>query len=332
VPDEQTPHHVLVVGEALMDVVSSPAGELAYPGGSPMNIAYGLARLGHPVDLLTRVGRDEYGTRILDHLRSAGVTVLPASVVDAPTSTARATIDDEGVASYEFDIVWALPGMDAGTSDAAGAPGAVGAPGTVGGPGAPGIVHTGSIGSVLEPGAGRVRDVLAACPDALVSFDPNVRPAIMGAHDDVLPVVERLAATAHVVKLSDEDASWLYPAFTPEQTVAHLLGLGPAVVAMTLGGDGCLIASARDALRRSAFATTVVDTIGAGDSFMSGMLDAIIRSGLVDTIRAGEVTAEDLGRIADGGLASAAVTVSRAGANPPTRAELAAAAPGGAAS
>ena len=310
-PDEQTPHHVLVVGEALMDVVSSPAGELAYPGGSPMNIAYGLARLGHPVDLLTRVGRDEYGTRILDHLQSAGVTVLPASVVDAPTSTARATIDDEGVASYEFDIVWALPGMDAVA------------------PGAPGIVHTGSIGSVLEPGAARVRDILAASGDALVSFDPNVRPAIMGAHDDVLPVVERLAAAAHVVKLSDEDASWLYPAFTPEQTVAHLLGLGPAVVAVTLGGDGCLIASARHSLRRSAFATTVVDTIGAGDSFMSGMLDAVIRSGLVDTIRAGEVTAEDLGRIADGGLASAAVTVSRAGANPPTRAELATAARAG---
>ena len=308
--DEQKPRRVLVVGEALMDVVSSAGGELAYPGGSPMNIAYGLARLGHPVDLLTRVGRDEYGTRILDHLASAGVSVLPASVVDAVTSTARATIDAEGVASYEFDIVWDLPAFEPGGDGSA-----------------PQIVHTGSIGAVLDPGADRVRDIVAACPDALVSFDPNVRPAIMGSHDEVLAVVERLAATAHVVKLSDEDAAWLYPACSPEQAAAHLLGLGPAVVAVTLGGDGCLIASARDALRRPAFATTVVDTIGAGDSFMSGMLDAVIRSGLVDTLRSGRATADDLSGIADGGLASAAVTVSRAGANPPTRDELAAARP-----
>ena len=309
--DERTPGRVLVVGEALMDVVITAGGELAYPGGSPMNIAYGLARLDHPVELLTRVGRDEFGARILEHLASAGVTVHPASIVDAATSTARATIDADGVASYDFDIVWDLPAFDPGAGSTGSGP-------------APAIVHTGSIGSVLEPGASRVRDILTACPDALVTFDPNVRPAIMGSHDGVVGVVERLAAAAHVVKLSDEDAHWLYPSLTPEETVAHLLGLGPVVVAVTLGGDGCLIASAGDALRRPAFATTVVDTIGAGDSFMSGMLDAVIRFGLVDRIRAGEVTAEDLGRIADGGLASAAVTVSRAGANPPTREELAA--------
>ena len=308
-PDERTPGRVLVVGEALMDVVTTSAGELAYPGGSPMNIAYGLARLGHPVDLLTRLGRDDFGTRILEHLASAGVTVLPASLVDAATSTARATIDTAGVASYEFDIVWDLPAFDPAEAES----------------GPPDILHTGSIGSVLEPGAGRVLDILAACPDALVSFDPNVRPAIMGARDAVVVVVERLAAAAHVVKLSDEDARWLYPAHTPEQAVAHLLSLGPAVVAVTLGGEGCLIASGRDALRRPAPATTVVDTIGAGDSFMSGMLDAVIRYGLAGALRAGDVTVDDLGRVADGGLASAAVTVSRAGANPPTREELAAA-------
>ena len=128
---------LLVIGEALVDIVAEPSGERTeHVGGSPANVAMGLARLGHDVDFACSLGRDERGARIADHLADHGVHVLPVSFGADPTSTAVATLDEGGAASYEFDLHWNLPAVDL--------------------PEGTGHVHTGSIGTVLQPGAASV--------------------------------------------------------------------------------------------------------------------------------------------------------------------------------
>ena len=133
---------VVVVGEALVDVETSSAGAESHPGGSPMNVAFGLARLGLPTTLHTRIGRDAHGTAISAHLSEAGVRLPPTSIVDAPTSTATAVLDAAGRAEYTFDVAWELPSLSIPDSSA--------------------LVHTGSIAAVLEPGADEVLRLVRA--------------------------------------------------------------------------------------------------------------------------------------------------------------------------
>jgi fructokinase len=273
---------VLVIGESLVDVVRDGHTELRHAGGSPMNVAYGLARLGVPASLLTRIGRDSDGALIEQHLYGAGVRLLPASLRDEPTSTAIATIAADGSASYEFDVNWDLADISA-TAD---------------------WVHVGSIATFLTPGADAVERYLASVAGR-VSYDPNIRQALMPA--DALERFERIARLTDVLKLSDEDAAWLYP--DADDVIGLLLGLGPSVVAMTRGAAGATIASADGRVDVPAVPVVVKDTIGAGDSFMAALIAELIADTPLDAAAA---TA----------IAAAAITVSRAGAQPPTRAEL----------
>lgn len=275
--------NVLVIGEALVDVVRDGDTETRHAGGSPMNIAYGLARLGVSTRLLTRIGRDADGDLIAAHL--AAVDLLPASLRDAPTSTAIATIGADGSASYEFDVNWDLDEVTA-TAD---------------------WVHVGSIATFLSPGADAVERFLEGF-EGRVSYDPNIRAALMPA--DARERFERIARLTNVLKLSDEDAQWLYP--DTADVLDLLLALGPEVVAITRGGDGATIATASERFDVPAVRVTVKDTIGAGDSFMSALIASLIEDKPLDAAAA---TA----------IAAAAITVSRAGAQPPTRAELEAA-------
>ncbi|MBN9631824.1 MAG: carbohydrate kinase [Actinobacteria bacterium] len=295
---------VVVVGEALVDIVEAPGGRTEHPGGSPMNIAYGLGRLGNRVALLTRVGEDEHGRTVLAHLAAAGVELVPGSVVPGATSTALARLDREGAATYEFAIDWRLPGP-------------------VALPRAP-LLHVGSIGATLEPGDDSVFELVQAS-GALVTFDPNVRPSIIGSREAALDRVERYYPLTQLVKLSDEDARWLYPDEPLEAIAQRLVEQGVRLVAITLGSDGCLITDTRRSIRLPAPPTRVADTIGAGDSFMSGLIDAAIRQGLIGAIASGRLSDRDLETLAVGGLASASVTVSRSGAESPDRTEVEAA-------
>lgn len=293
---------ILVVGESLMDIVHRADAAKFYPGGSPMNVAVGLGRLGGRVRLLTRIGRDALGEQILSHLQAAGVEVCAGSIVDAATSTAVARIDDGGAASYEFNIKWALP------------------PAVV--VGTPMIVHVGSIGSILQPGASVVRQVLESSADAIITFDPNMRPSLIDNHPAAVTAIEELVRLVDVVKLSDEDAAWLYPRLSPTQALAQLTEMGPSLVIMTQGAAGATLRTQEEHLQLAAFPATVVDTVGAGDSFMTGVIDSILSNDLTNAIRDRKVTSEDLQIIGSEALACAAVTVSRNGALPPTRAEL----------
>ncbi len=283
---------VLVIGEALVDVVTTPDGRTTeLPGGSPANVAVALARLERPVRFATAYADDAYGRLLADHLAGSGVTVSPDPHVVARTSSARATIGTDGSASYVFDLDWRLADVPVG---------------------APRFVHVGSIGAVLSPGADSVLAVLESLPDSvLVSYDVNARPAITGTGPEVVAGVERVAACADVVKASDEDLATFYPDLTTDGAAKHLLSLGARAVAVTLGAAGAAWLSADGRVEVASEPVSVVDTIGAGDTFSAGLIDA-----LWDGFDA------DPRAVLRHAVRAAAVTVSRAGANPPYRHEL----------
>lgn len=294
-------HHVLdvvVVGESLIDVVTLPEGIAEHPGGSPANVAYGLGRLGISTGLHTALGKDRRGEALEKHLASAGVTLLPGSHSLERTSTATATIARDGSASYAFDITW-----DLNPFDDAFAP--------------PKVFHTGSIASFLAPGAGRVKAFLQQIPSGCtVTYDPNIRPDLLGSHAEARSIFEDLVHLTDVVKLSDEDAQWLYPRRTLEETAGHILDLGAELAVITQGSNGSLLATPTGSLSVPAVRTEVVDTIGAGDSYMSALILGLLTRG---TDGMAPSVIEQLGLTA---ATAAAITVGRPGANPPSYEEL----------
>lgn len=302
--------HVLVLGEALVDAVTGPDGDTAeHVGGSPANVAFGLAALEHQVDLATWMGTDERGARIADVCRRRGVTLTRGSQ-DAPvTSVAHATVDAHGAAQYTFELDWRLS--------------------PVASPAAYAHLHTGSIAAVLEPGGATVRQTLAeARTHATVSYDPNARPTLMGSPEDARTVIEQVIALADVVKLSDEDLAWLYPDRDPASVLRRLGTLGPSLLVLTLGARGAraLLTRSGEEVELPAAPTLVVDTVGAGDSFMAGLLSGLLDAGLLGgTSGRAHLQRADVDKIIpalERGLATAAGTVARAGAHAPTRADL----------
>ncbi|MEU3568960.1 carbohydrate kinase [Kitasatospora sp. NPDC036755] len=293
---------VLVVGECVADIVRTGEGEdRVHPGGSPANVAYGLARLGRPATLLTELGPDANGRLIRRHLESAGVRVRAAEV--ARTPSALVELDGQGRARYTFDIRWTLPPAELAEPTEFGE---CAEP--------PAAVHLGSIAALTEPGAGSVLALVERWRGrARISYDPNVRPALMGDRAEAVRRVERWVALSDLVKASDEDLAWLYPGERPEAVAERWLALGPAVVAVTLGAEGAFARTAEGGrAEAAAVPVPVADTVGAGDSFMAAFLDA-------------RATGADLASCLTRAVTAAALTVSRPGANPPTAAELAAA-------
>jgi fructokinase len=289
---------VAVIGEALVDVIHGTP----HPGGSPVNVAVGLARLGLDVTMATRIGRDAHGRLLDGHLARAGVALTAGSTVDARTSAATVTLDEHGAAQYDFDVVWDVPPMDLGGFD---------------------LVHVGSIGAYLQPGASVVAAALAgAAPETLLSFDPNIRPALVGPHADAVAQTERLAAFSHVVKLSDEDAAWLYPGERLEDVLRRLRRLGAHLAVATRGADGCLALAGSVVVEVPARPVVVADTVGAGDAFMSGLLAAIAVDGGAARVASGGSPARGWAHVLQVALESAAITVSRPGADPPWSSEL----------
>ncbi|MFF7636186.1 carbohydrate kinase [Kitasatospora sp. NPDC008050] len=305
----------LVIGECVADIVRAPGHhDVPHPGGSPANVAYGLGRLGHPTALLTQLGADRLGELITTHLRSAGVELLTDGRPPAATPSAIVTLDAQGRADYTFDIHWSL----APTTPAVTAP----------------HVHFGSLAALLAPGAEATADLVTGLrAGATVSYDPNIRPALLGSPAAVRARVERCVALSDLVKASDEDLHWLYPELSPERAAARWLALGPALVLVTRGGAGALAVTRGARAEGPATAAEVVDTVGAGDSFMSATLDALaardlLGAGARDALAS--LTEAALAALLRHAGAAAAVTVSRAGANPPDHGELAAALAGAA--
>lgn len=302
---------VLTVGEALVDIVVPQGGQdtVEHVGGSPANVAVGLAALDHDSRLTTHLGHDDRGLRVREHLLDADVVLTPGSDGADRTSTATAHLDAAGSATYDFDLLWQV-----GTQDLHGV----------------GHLHTGSIAATLEPGASTVLALMMrARPTATVSYDPNCRPTIMGAPHDVRSRIEECIGLADVVKASEEDVAWLYDG-APETDVIHLWGrLGPALVVVTRGGDGALVHLSRTdtTIVLDPAPVQVVDTVGAGDSFMAGLLSGLLDQELLGSNQARErLRRADLDEIAPAlsrAVGCATWTVGRPGAAAPTRADLA---------
>ncbi|WP_202238015.1 carbohydrate kinase family protein [Actinacidiphila reveromycinica] len=317
------PVPALVIGEALTDILTGPAGVHGeHPGGSPANVALGLGRLGHPVRLATRIGRDRTGNALRAWLERGGTELLPGSVGDVPTSSATARVRPDGTVGYEFDLVWDL------------------APATVEAlrSGPPAHLHIGSVATALPPGADLV---LAATeetrPRATVSYDPNIRPALLGDRAHERARVEHLVALSDVVKASDEDLAWLYPDEDPDTAAARWARLGPALVVLTRGPRGARAWWRQGHLDVPAPPIRVVDTVGAGDSFMSALVSALLRRDLLsgggtsataatrarlrEATGAGALPAEVVEALRYA-VRAAGITCSRPGAAPPTYEEL----------
>jgi len=309
---------VLVIGEALVDIVG-PAPRTprngngngkpsAVPGGFAANVAVGLARLGVPTELVARFGTDAYGDMLGAHLFGNGVQLAPGAVDPSfRTSTATATLDAAGVASYQFDMTWDPPAL----SLTRGCP----------------AIHTGSIATMLEPGATAIREFLKAVAGqpVTVTFDPNARPAITPDPVSTWAAVRELAEWSDLVKLSDEDCAFLQPGRTPDDIAAELLTAERTkCVVITLGGDGALGVTRDHRLEVPAPAIEVVDTVGAGDSLMAALIAGLQARGLLGATRLAGLTAEDLRAVVDYSVKAAAITCTRHGADPPTAAEHAA--------
>ena len=320
---------MLLIGEALIDVVRHP-GQAAQrvPGGCALNVAVGLGRLGHAPLLATWVGDDADGRRLAEHCAASGVRLVPGSDKAVRTSVAEAMIDEAGKATYAFTIDWQLPPIPDELC--------------------PGLVHVGSIGGVLEPGgSAELAYVEAMRGQTFIAFDPNCRPALMGPQDRARTIIERYVAAADLVKASDEDLAWLYPeAGTDDGLLAcarRWASAGPAVVVVTRGAQGAFAVTRSQEVVRVGAApiesitgvitrhnarkvrplsrppVVVADTIGAGDSFMAGLIHGLDEYGFCDFAQNDGILAAILTQAA----AMAAITVSRPGADPPWMYELA---------
>ncbi|WP_156760466.1 carbohydrate kinase family protein [Microbacterium karelineae] len=294
-----SPPRSLVIGEALIDEVRGADGSTARtPGGSPFNVAIGLARLGVRAGLLAHIGDDDDGRILAARLADDGVDDVGEA--HGASSVAAATLAADGSASYDFRISWEPRPLPAIWET----------PWT--------HVHIGSFTAFFDETRALLERALAGSTDPLVTFDPNIRADLIGDREAAVRRVHELASSAHVVKLSDEDAEWIFPGLPLDDVANRLLGDGPALVAITRGGDGSLLATARERVSLQAPRVSVVDTIGAGDSYMAALSAHVIARGgsLADYDRDGLAAAGDAAQRA------AAITVTRRGANPPTSAEL----------
>jgi fructokinase len=308
---------VAVAGEALVDMVPAPVDDYfeAAPGGSPANVAVALARLGVPARLLARIADDMLGRKIRRHLTVNGVQLDHAVTAAEQTSLAMVAVGPDGGASYDFrvdgtaDWQWTADELD----------------GALDGPVV--ALHSGSLALTTPPGAAVLRELISrAAASVTISYDPNCRPLLMGEPAEVLAGVHELLAVADVVKVSSEDLEWLLPGRRAEDVLEDWLARGPALVAVTLGGDGVLAATASGVRsRRPTVPITVIDTVGAGDTFSAALLAGLQRRGLLGAaarpaLRA--IDAEAVDALLDEAALAAAITCSRRGADPPTADDL----------
>ena len=290
----------VVAGEALVDVVVPAEGErVDAPGGSPLNVAVGLSRLGLETVLVTELGDDDYGHRVRKHVEASGVVLHEGSWIPGHrTSSATAYLDADRAATYDFDLGWTLTPrtLPAGASG----------------------LHVGSIGATLRPGRDAVVDLLdqAVAAGVFVSYDPNARPVFLPPAPQAWQDMTEVAAHADLVKMSDEDVHAFAPDSTPADVAAHLLASGRTrLVVVTAGGGGAPAFSRTGSGQVPAAPVDVVDTVGAGDSFMAALIAVTLEWGL-------DLDEDRMTALLRAAHTVAGITCSRRGADPPTRAEL----------
>ncbi|APE44490.1 carbohydrate kinase [Sulfitobacter alexandrii] len=307
---------ILCAGEALIDMLpiagaAEQGGFRPHVGGAVFNTAIALGRLGVPAGMLTGISMDRFGAMLASALEENGVDTAHVARVDRPTTLAFVELK-QGHASYLFyDENSAgrmlspqeLPPVGEGVS----------------------ALYFGGISLACEPCADTYASLLAGMgDDRAVTLDPNIRPGFIRDEGRFRQRLDEMLARTDIVKVSDEDLAWLHPDPMPQRDkVAAVLESGPSLLVMTRGGEGAIAYTAQgDEVAVPAVPATVVDTVGAGDTFNAGVLASLSEQGLLrkDTLR--RLSPEAIGAALRFGARVAAVTVSRAGANPPWAREL----------
>ncbi len=311
------PVTVTVIGEALIDLVpgEQPHSYYAVPGGSPYNVAVGLARLGQRVSLMARLSDTAFGRLLRDHAETEGIDLTAAPHAAEPTTLAVVGLDATAQASYDFYLEgtadWQWTASETSLAPASSA-----------------VMHFGSIASWTPPGDARILDLARAAGsrgDVLVSYDPNVRPGLLLDHDQGVVAIEGAVRLAHLVKASADDIAWLYPGLLLDDVAKRWLGLGATVVVITRSGSGASAYTAGGfSVQRPARDVVVVDTVGAGDSFTAGMIASLIRRDIYSPARLAQCPADQLAGALDDAILVASLNVRRRGNDPPTLADLAA--------
>jgi sugar/nucleoside kinase (ribokinase family) len=315
---------VAVLGECVADAFVTPAagpqetpaiGLEVLPGGGPANTAVALGRLGTPTRFLGRLSHDVFGRLFRHHLSSSNVDM--SHVVAAPESStlAVADLDPEGTADYSFhaegaaDWQWTSEELAAGTADPVSA------------------LHTGSLALIRPPGGRLIEDLISGVRErATVSVDPNVRPLLVdpAAYRSALP---RWCGATDILRLSDDDLEHLAPAADKkpdsrlERAADTFHADGARLVVITLGGGGAFASLDGERLRVPAPVVKVVDSVGAGDSFMAGFLHSLHSAGALGG-RLDKLSGEQVADALGFGVRVAAAVVAVRGANPPWAAEL----------
>ncbi|GAA2148424.1 carbohydrate kinase family protein [Glycomyces algeriensis] len=301
-----------VIGEALIDLnvdQEDARRPVAHPGGSPMNVAVTLGRLGSAVAFLGRLSGDAFGRFLRTHLAESDVDLR--WIVDAaePTSLAIVSVGPGGSADYAFHVD--------GTADWQWAPSEL--------PRQPGLdaVHAGSLALAVDPGGPAIEQWLEELSaHTTISLDPNVRPALLGDREAYRARLERWLEFAAIVKVSDEDLEWIWPGSDPAELADAWIAQGRKLVVITRGGKGSLVRTGGAAFDVPAAPVDMVDTVGAGDSFGGALLDWLDRNGRLRPDDLARLTASEAREAVDFASQVAAITCSRAGANPPYRSEI----------
>ncbi len=306
---------ILVCGEALIDLVPLPQGDeptyVARAGGSSFNVAMGLGRLGIPVGFLGRVSRDAFGQILRRRLLADGVDCRFVLEGDEPSTLAIVHLEAGSEPVYAFHGEGTADRMLRAEDLPADFPAEVAA------------LHLGSISMVREPGASAFEAVMRREHGRRVlSLDPNVRPGLVGERSAYVARLEGWVALTDVVKVSRADLAWLYPARAPDAVAAAWLARGPGLVVVTKGHDGALGLTTRDRVEVPGTPVVVSDTVGAGDAFTAGLLAWLHTAGRLERTRIREMPADELRDCLTFANRAAAITCTRAGAQPPTRSEM----------
>ncbi|MEA2617396.1 MAG: fructokinase [Chloroflexota bacterium] len=303
---------VVVLGEALIDLVEAPDGcYVAHPGGSPANTAVALARLGTPVAFAGRLSGDGFGRRLRAHLEANGVDIGLSVAAAEPTTLAVVELDARGGAGYTFYVEGTTTATWAASDLPACLPEQVNA------------IHTGSVALALPSGGEVISGLLRREHGRrAISLDPNVRHPFAGDRETYRHRLEGWLRCASLVKVSLEDLQWVYPGGAVTEIGRRWRGLGPALVVVTLGAAGCMAFVGDEEVTRAATPVTLVDTIGAGDSFAAGLLDWLDRHERLGAAGPAALTVPETLAALDFASRVASITVSRAGADPPFRREL----------
>jgi fructokinase len=304
---------IVVCGEVLIDLVPARAGGPydARPGGGPANVAVGLGRLGVDVALLARLATDPFGLLLRAHLSTSHVGLNLVTPSIAPTTLAVVALDPNGGADYHFyidgcaDGGWNLAELpdDVGPGPALHVSGSL-------------ALAVDSMGSTLEALLTRER------PRRVITFDPNIRPSLIRDEPAARARLERWLGLADIVKVSAEDLAWIAPGRPIEAVARQWREMGPTLVVVTRGGQGVHAVGPTGEVDLGAVPVTVVDTVGAGDAFMSGLLAALRGRERLSRPALTALDADELAAAVGYAQRIAALTCARAGADPPWRHEL----------